>query len=90
MMNDNELALIIKTADTDMEKKALWGKLLFGGLFALPMIQGYLQQQQQKSFMRGQSAMSNMLMPMMYARNAPQGALGMPSQYRRRFDLQSV
>ena len=88
-MNDRDLAVMVKRASTDMEKRALWGKLLFGGLMLAPVLQGLLKQQQVKAHTRGATAMSNMLLPALYAQG-PQGALGMPDVYRQRFGLQPI
>ena len=86
-MTDRELAVMIKSASTDMEKQAVFGKLLIGGLVLAPVLQGWLQQQQQKAYMRGSTAMSNMLTPMMYAKQNPTGALGLSPLRRNQYDL---
>lgn len=91
-MTDRDLAVMIKKADcgNEIEKRALWGKLLVGGLILTPMVQAWLKQQKQKAFMGGATSWSNMMAPMMYANAAPMGALGVPQQYRSRMDLQPL
>lgn len=89
-MTDRELAEKIKTASTDMEKNALWGKLLFGGMMALPVAQALLQKKMMESFVKGQTYNQNMMMPGWLAMHAPQGALGIPNPYRSRYGLENL
>ena len=62
--------------------------LLLGGLFGTPIAMNKLQNMQQESFLKGQSSAANILTPMMAAQYGPQGALGVPQQYRQQFGLQ--